>query len=68
LTQKVWIERTDFRIEEVNLFHPSGKQEATILLGDYHLVEGISYPFSVKGKADGKQMEIVFKELKAGTK
>ncbi|MEK7286168.1 MAG: hypothetical protein AAB035_02590 [Nitrospirota bacterium] len=68
LTQKIWIERSAFRVQDVIFFDASGKRSATLLFGDYRFVDGILYPFSVKGKSDGKQIEIVFKELKARAK
>ncbi|MEK7702923.1 MAG: hypothetical protein AAB317_03070 [Nitrospirota bacterium] len=66
LTHKVWIDRATFRVQDVIFFDASGKQSASLLFGDYRFVNGILYPFYVKGYSDGKHhIEIVFKELKA---
>lgn len=63
LKEKIRIERTDFRVERVDLFDPAGLQKGTILLEDYREIEGRFFPFSIMGKSREQVLELNFKKL-----
>ncbi len=71
LTRKVWIERNHLRVSRAIFFNGEGHQNAIMLFDDYRRVDKTLFPFSIRMEARGehetdrRQMEIVFKELKA---
>ncbi len=63
LKEKIWIERTGFRIERVDLFDRTGIRKGLIILDDYREIDGRFFPFSITGNSRGQVLELKFKEV-----
>lgn len=63
LVDKLFIERTTFRIKRVELFDHTGVRRGLIKLDDYRLVEGREFPFLVTGIAGNGVITLKFEEV-----
>lgn len=63
LQEKIWIERTAFRVERVEIFDVSGKRRAALTFGDYRKVGKTDFPFEVRGESAGEKVTLHFKEV-----
>lgn len=63
LKEKVWIERTAFRVERVEFFDHEGRQKSIAIFKDYREVKDQIFPFSITGKHRGQVLELNFKEV-----
>lgn len=63
LEEKVFIERTAFRVTRVELFEHTGLRNGVIELNEYRVVDGREFPFSVKGTSGSEVMRLTFKEV-----
>ena len=63
LEEKMFIERTAFRVTRVELFEHTGLGNGVIELNDYRVVDGREFPFSVKGTSGSEVMRLTFKEV-----
>lgn len=63
LQEKIWIERTAFRVERVELFDFNGARRAFLTFGDYRRIGAHEFPFEVRGESEGEQVTLRFKEL-----
>ncbi len=63
LKEKIWIERSDFRVKRVDFFDRSGLQKGIATLSDYQEVDGRFFPFSIIGDSRGQVLELKFKEV-----
>lgn len=63
LVEKVWIERTAFRVKKVETFEASGAVGGVMTLDDYRSVGGHDFPFSVDGESRGEKISARFKEI-----
>jgi len=63
LVEKVWIERTAFRVRRVETFEASGAVGGVMTLDDYRNVGGHDFPFSVDGESRGQKISARFKEI-----
>lgn len=63
LQEKVWIERTAFRVEQVELFDSIGARHALLTFGDYRKLGPRDFPFEVHGESEGANVTLRFKEV-----
>ncbi|MFQ5589017.1 MAG: hypothetical protein ACE5F7_09270 [Nitrospiria bacterium] len=63
LEEKVFIERTAFRVKRVERFDDNGFRRGTIELGNYQRVSGRDMPLSMKGTGGGKVIHLTFREV-----
>jgi len=63
LEEKVFIERTAFRVEEVERFDISGKRLGRLIFDDYRKVGQHDFPFEIRGESEGEKMTLRFREL-----
>lgn len=63
LVEKIWIERTAFRVKKVETFEASGAVGGVMTLDDYRNVGGHDFPFSVDAESRGEKISARFKEI-----
>ncbi len=63
LEEKMFIERSAFRVTRVELFDVTGFRRGIIELNDYRMINGNPFPFSVKGTGRGEAIHLTFKEV-----
>lgn len=63
LVDKIFIERSAFRVKRVELFDYTGLRRSFIELDNYQLVDGREFPFSVKGVSGNEVISLRFKEV-----
>jgi hypothetical protein len=63
LVEKIWIERTAFRVKRVERFDASGAIGAVMALEEYRKVGGHDFPFLIEGESRGEQISVKFKEI-----
>jgi len=63
LKEKIWIERTAFRVKKVELYDRNGLRKGTIIFDNYRKIEGQFFPFSITGNSRGQILELNFNEV-----
>lgn len=63
LQQKIWIERTAFRVKKVELFDRAGKRRGMVELNDYRRIDGSDFPFSIRGFSQKATIALRFREV-----
>ena len=63
LQEKIWIERTAFRVERVEIFDSVGARRARFNFNDYRRVGQHDFPFEVRGESEGEKVTLRFKEV-----
>ena len=66
LRQKIHIERTHFRVKQVELFDRSGLRRGMLTFDNYRKVDGHDFPFFVKGSGGGEGIVMTFREVSFG--
>lgn len=63
LEEKIWIERVEFRVTQVEQFDRSGVRRGILKLGDYRKINGKAVPFYLKAIGREETIELKFKEV-----
>ncbi|WDT74202.1 MAG: hypothetical protein MPW16_13150 [Candidatus Manganitrophus sp.] len=63
LEEKIWIERTAFRLERVERFAMMGERSGRLIFGDYRKVGRQEFPFEVRGESEGEKVTLRFREV-----
>lgn len=63
LEEKVFIERTAFRVERVERFDLMGERRGRLIFGDYRKVGGHDFPFEIRGESEGERVTLRFREV-----
>ncbi|TAK02490.1 MAG: hypothetical protein EPO39_13325 [Candidatus Manganitrophaceae bacterium] len=63
LQEKISMERTAFRVEQVEMFDFSGERRAFLRFADYRKVGKQDFPFEVRGESQGEKVTLRFKEV-----
>ncbi len=63
LSEKVFIDRTAFRVKRIEGFDPTGIRRGIIVLDDYKMIDGRQFPLSMKGIGGGEVIDLRFHEV-----
>lgn len=63
LVEKIWIERTEFRVTRLERFDFTGAPRGRLTFDDYRRVAGSEFPFDVSAESGGEKVSLHFKEL-----
>lgn len=63
LEEKLWLERTAFRVEGVELFDILGARRGRLTFHDYRRVGQHDFPFEVRGESEGEKVTLRFREV-----